>query len=72
MVQQELNIDPFFTPRETLELQANLFSVPPSERRTAKTLVLIDLTDKASAYARALSGGMRRRRAGWTRCFYCY
>ena len=61
VVPQELNIDPFFTPRETLELQAGLFGVPPSERRTAEILDLIDLTDKAGAYARALSGGMRRR-----------
>ena len=30
VVPQELNIDPFFTPRETLELQAGLFGVPPS------------------------------------------
>ena len=61
VVPQELNIDPFFTPRETLELQAGLFGVPPSERRTAEILDLIDLTDKAGAYARTLSGGMRRR-----------
>ena len=72
VVPQELNIDPFFTPRETLELQAGLFGVPPSERRTAENLDLIDLTDKAGAYARTLSGGMRRRRrAGWTRRFFC-
>ncbi|MEC8564602.1 MAG: ABC transporter ATP-binding protein, partial [Pseudomonadota bacterium] len=37
------------------------FGVPPSERRTAEILDLIDLTDKAGAYARTLSGGMRRR-----------
>ena len=59
MVPQELNIDPFFTPRETLELQAGLFGVPPSEPHSK--LDLIDLTDKAGAYARTLSGGMRRR-----------
>ena len=61
MVPQTLNINPFFTRGETLELQAGLFGVPPSERRTDEILDLIDLTDEADAYARTLSGGMRRR-----------
>lgn len=58
---QELNIDPFFTPRGALEVQAGLYGVPRSQRRTAEILDLIGLTDKAEAYARTLSGGMRRR-----------
>ncbi len=61
VVPQELNIDPFFTPRELLELQAGLYGVPPAERRTDEILRALGLLDKASAYARTLSGGMRRR-----------
>lgn len=61
IVPQELNIDAFFTPRETLEIQAGMFGVPKHERRTETILELIGLTDQAEAYARTLSGGMRRR-----------
>src|SRR5262245_29943695 len=61
VVPQELNIDPFFTPRELLELQAGLYGVPRAERRTMEILSAVGLTDKAEAYARTLSGGMRRR-----------
>ncbi len=61
VVPQELNIDPFFTPRALLELQAGLYGVPPRERRTMEILGLLGLADKAEAYARTLSGGMRRR-----------
>lgn len=61
VVPQELNIDAFFTPRETLEMQAGMFGVPTAERRSDAILELIGLTDKANAYARTLSGGMRRR-----------
>ena len=61
IVPQELNIDPFFTPREVLETQAGLYGVPKSERRTDDILSAVHLTDKADSYARSLSGGMRRR-----------
>ncbi|MFQ5775735.1 MAG: ABC transporter ATP-binding protein [Kiloniellaceae bacterium] len=61
VVPQELNIDPFFTPRELLELQAGLYGVPPAERRSDALLRVLGLADKAEAYARTLSGGMRRR-----------
>ncbi len=61
VVPQELNIDPFFTPRETLELQAGLYGVPRSERRSDEILAAVGLTDQAAVYARRLSGGMRRR-----------
>jgi len=61
VVPQELNIDPFFTPRELLELQAGLYGVPKAERRTAEILEAVGLSDRAEAYARTLSGGMRRR-----------
>jgi ABC-2 type transport system ATP-binding protein len=58
---QELNIDPFFSPRAALDVQAGLYGVPKAQRRTDEILALIGLADKAEAYARTLSGGMRRR-----------
>lgn len=58
---QELNLDPFFSPRGALEVQAGLYGVPKSERNSDEILRLIGLQDKAEAYARTLSGGMRRR-----------
>jgi len=58
---QEPNLDPFFTPRGSLDVQAGLYGVPRAQRRTEELLGLIGLTDKAEAYARSLSGGMRRR-----------
>ncbi len=61
VVPQELNLDPFFTPFELLEVQAGLYGVPKKERRTKEILDVVGLADKANAYARALSGGMRRR-----------
>lgn len=61
VVPQELNLDPFFTPRELLEVQAGLYGVPARERRTDEILATVGLTDKAHSYARTLSGGMRRR-----------
>ena len=61
IVPQELNLDAFFTPRETLELQAGLYGVPKAERTTDAILEAVGLADKADAYARSLSGGMRRR-----------
>ncbi|HZB92028.1 MAG TPA: ABC transporter ATP-binding protein [Stellaceae bacterium] len=61
VVPQELNVDAFFTPREMMELQAGLYGVPRKERRTEEILALLGLADKADAYARTLSGGMRRR-----------
>jgi ABC-2 type transport system ATP-binding protein len=61
VVPQELNIDPFFTPADLLDLHAGMYGVPKAERRTAEILEVLGLTDKAQAYARTLSGGMRRR-----------
>ncbi|WP_380054459.1 ABC transporter ATP-binding protein [Falsihalocynthiibacter sp. SS001] len=58
---QELNVDPFFSPREALEVQAGLYGVPSSRRTSDEILEMIGLSDKADAYARTLSGGMRRR-----------
>ncbi len=61
VVPQELNIDPFFSPREILEVQAGLYGVSKKHRRTDEILKAVHLTDKSDAYTRALSGGMRRR-----------
>ena len=58
---QELNLDPFFTPRDALEVQAGLYGVAKRDRRSDEILEMVGLTDKAEAYARTLSGGMRRR-----------
>ena len=58
---QEPHLDPFFTPGGSLDVQAGLYGVPKSQRRTDEILKLIGLTDKKNAYARSLSGGMRRR-----------
>ncbi len=61
IVPQELNIDPFFTPFELLEIQAGLYGVRKEDRKTEEILNMLFLADKAHAYARTLSGGMRRR-----------
>ncbi len=61
IVPQELNIDPFFSPAELLELQAGLYGVPKRKRKTDEILDNLKLTDQRNAYARTLSGGMRRR-----------
>ncbi len=61
IVNQEILFDPFFTPRETLENQAGFYGVPKAQRRTDELLRAVHLHDKADAYARSLSGGMKRR-----------
>ena len=61
IVPQELVSDPFFTPFETLELMAGYYGVPKAERRTMEILEALGLKDKANAWARSLSGGMKRR-----------
>ena len=61
IVPQELNIDPFFSPSELLELQAGLYGIPKKKRITEEILENLKLTDQRNAYARTLSGGMRRR-----------
>ena len=58
---QELNLDPFFNPRDALEMQAGLYGVPKAQRRSDEILRLVGVEDKARAYSRTLSGGMRRR-----------
>jgi len=61
VVPQEIAADPFFTPRESLEVQAGMYAVPRKERRTDELLAALGLADKAGAYVRQLSGGMKRR-----------
>ena len=61
IVPQEILFDPFFTPKEALEIQAGLYGIPPAERQTDVLLAAMHLTDKADAYSRTLSGGMKRR-----------
>jgi len=61
VVPQEIIFDPFFTPSETLEMQAGLYGIPPSKRQTGALLAAMHLTGKAKAYSRTLSGGMKRR-----------
>jgi ABC-2 type transport system ATP-binding protein len=61
IVPQEILFDPFFTPREALELQAGLYGIPRSERQSDALLAAMHLSDKANVYSRTLSGGMKRR-----------
>jgi len=61
VVPQEIIFDPFFTPRETLEMQAGLYGIPAGQRHSDALLAAMHLTDKANAYSRTLSGGMKRR-----------
>ncbi|WP_374596228.1 ABC transporter ATP-binding protein [Sphingosinicella sp.] len=61
IVPQEILFDAFFTPFEALEIQAGLYAVPKAERRSMEILRALRLEDKAHAYARTLSGGMKRR-----------
>ena len=61
VVPQELAADVFFTPRESMEVQAGMYGVPKGRRRTMEILTALGLGDKADAYVRQLSGGMKRR-----------
>ena len=61
IVPQEVVFDPFFTPFEVLEIYAGLYGVPKGQRRSMELLRAVHLDDKANAWARSLSGGMRRR-----------
>jgi ABC-2 type transport system ATP-binding protein len=61
IVPQEISFDAFFTPFETLELQAGFYGVPAKERRSMELLEAVGLADKRDTYSRQLSGGMKRR-----------
>ena len=58
---QEVNLDPFFSPRKSLEFQAGLYGVKKNDRITDDILKLVSLESHADSYARSLSGGMKRR-----------
>ena len=61
IVPQEVNLDPFFSPRKLLELQAGLYGIKENDRITDTILKLVSLEKQANSYARSLSGGMKRR-----------
>ena len=61
IVPQEVNLDAFFSPKKLLELQAGLYGIPKKDRITDSILKLVSLEKQANAYARSLSGGMKRR-----------
>tara|TARA_B100000941_G_scaffold229768_1_gene172147 strand:- start:1299 stop:2228 length:930 start_codon:yes stop_codon:yes gene_type:complete len=61
IVPQEVNLDAFFSPKNLLELQAGLYGISKKERITNLILKMVALEDKANAYSRSLSGGMKRR-----------
>ena len=61
IVPQEINLDAFFSPKQLLELQAGLYGIAKKDRITDEILKLTNLSDKANAYTRSLSGGMKRR-----------
>ena len=61
IVPQEVNFDPFFSPKKLLELQAGLYGIKKEDRITKTILKLVSLEKQANSYARSLSGGMKRR-----------
>ncbi|MEL6531276.1 MAG: ABC transporter ATP-binding protein, partial [Pseudomonadota bacterium] len=61
IVPQEIVFDPFFTPYEVLQNQAGFYGIPSKDRRSEELLAAVRLSDKRNAYARTLSGGMKRR-----------
>ena len=61
IVPQEINLDPFFSPRQLLELQSGLYGVTKNQRITDIILKIVSLEKQANSYSRNLSGGMKRR-----------
>ena len=61
IVPQEINLDAFFSPKKLLELQAGLYGITKKDRITDLILKMVSLENKANAYSRSLSGGMKRR-----------
>jgi len=61
IVPQEINLDAFFSPKQLLDLQAGLYGIAKKDRITNLILKMVALEDKANAYSRNLSGGMKRR-----------
>ena len=61
IVPQEVNLDPFFSPRKLLELLAGMYGIKKKDRITDDILKLVALDKQSDSYARSLSGGMKRR-----------
>ena len=61
IVPQELNLDPFFSPKRLLELQAGMYGVKKKDRITDTILKMVSLNNQSDSYSRGLSGGMKRR-----------
>ena len=61
IVPQEVNVDPFFSPRKLLELQAGMYGIKKKDRITDTILKLVSLENQSESYTRSLSGGMKRR-----------
>ena len=61
IVPQEINVDPFFTPRKLLELQAGMYGIRKKDRITDTILKIVSLEGQSKSYTRSLSGGMKRR-----------
>ena len=61
IVPQEVNVDPFFSPKNLLELQAGLYGIKKKDRITETILKLVSLEKESNSYSRTLSGGMKRR-----------
>ena len=61
IVPQEVNLDPFFSPRKLLDLLAGMYGIKKKDRITDDILKLVALDKQSDSYARSLSGGMKRR-----------
>ena len=61
VVPQEINIDPFFTPLEIMNIQSGMYGVKKKQNKNLEILKNLDLHEKSNAYSRSLSGGMKRR-----------
>ena len=61
VVPQEINIDPFFSPIQIMDIQAGLYGVKKNNNKNLEILKNLNLLEKATAYSRSLSGGMKRR-----------
>ena len=61
VVPQEINIDPFFTPIEIMNIQSGMYGVKKKQNKNLEILKNLDLHEKSNAYSRSLSGGMKRR-----------
>src|SRR6476661_5999293 len=61
VVPPELVFDPSFTVRDTLRMQSGYFGLKNNDRWIDELMANLDLSGKADANMRSLSGGMKRR-----------